>query len=83
MAVQVKWGTLLALSGGTGFYYWLVFEELSWDIMEPITFFTGVGVGLIGYVVLISSSALLLHLGLPFLLLLLLLSFVLAMGGGS
>lgn len=30
--------------------YWLIFEELSWDVMEPAAYFYGLGIGIAGYV---------------------------------
>nr|CCA18762.1 transmembrane protein putative [Albugo laibachii Nc14]CCA25202.1 transmembrane protein putative [Albugo laibachii Nc14] len=39
-------GTLVS---GFGLYFWLSFFHFSWDIMEPVTYFTGFGVSIIGY----------------------------------
>ncbi len=38
----------LSLTAGVGFYGYLTFVELSWDIMEPITYFTGTAVTVVG-----------------------------------
>ncbi|RHY69992.1 hypothetical protein DYB38_011301 [Aphanomyces astaci] len=37
------------LVGMGGLYAWLTFVEYSWDIMEPITYFTGFGVSVLSY----------------------------------
>ena len=38
----------VSLVSGVGFYVYLVFVELSWDIMEPVTYFTGSLISLAG-----------------------------------
>jgi hypothetical protein len=38
----------LSLTAGVGFYFYLAFIELSWDIMEPITYFTGTAISIVG-----------------------------------
>ncbi|TMW67129.1 hypothetical protein Poli38472_012245 [Pythium oligandrum] len=38
-----------SLVGGFGLYFWLSFIYFSWDIMEPVTYFTGFGVSIVGY----------------------------------
>ena len=35
-----SWTGFGALASGVGFYWWLVYDYLSWDIMEPVTYFT-------------------------------------------
>ncbi|RHY33526.1 hypothetical protein DYB32_001582 [Aphanomyces invadans] len=37
------------LVGMGGLYAWLTFVQYSWDIMEPITYFTGFGVSVLSY----------------------------------
>jgi len=39
----------VALTSGVAFYAYLVFVELSWDIMEPLTYFTGSIISIVGY----------------------------------
>ncbi|KDO25904.1 hypothetical protein SPRG_08845 [Saprolegnia parasitica CBS 223.65] len=39
----------LGLVGSFGLYAWLSFIHFSWDIMEPVTYFTGFGVSIVGY----------------------------------
>lgn len=43
------WGLTAFSFSGFGLYWYLVYELFSWDIMEPITFFTGLGVSFAGY----------------------------------
>ncbi|KAJ0395543.1 hypothetical protein P43SY_003011 [Pythium insidiosum] len=38
-----------SLVGVFGLYFWLAFIHFSWDIMEPVTYFTGFGVSIMGY----------------------------------
>jgi hypothetical protein len=38
-----------SLVGGFGLYFWLSFIHFSWDIMEPVTYFTGLSVSIVGY----------------------------------
>src|SRR3546814_4856005 len=38
------WGLTSFSFSGFGLYWYLVYELFSWDIMEPITFFTGLAV---------------------------------------
>ncbi|DAZ97395.1 TPA: hypothetical protein N0F65_011279 [Lagenidium giganteum] len=38
-----------SLVGGFGLYFWLSFIHFSWDIMEPVTYFTGFGMSIVGY----------------------------------
>lgn len=37
------------LVGTFGLYFWLSFIHFSWDIMEPVTYFTGFGMSVVGY----------------------------------
>eukprot|EP00611_Tribonema_gayanum_P022823 TRINITY_DN4668_c0_g1_i1.p1 TRINITY_DN4668_c0_g1~~TRINITY_DN4668_c0_g1_i1.p1 ORF type:complete len:422 (-),score=86.13 TRINITY_DN4668_c0_g1_i1:490-1755(-) len=43
------WGLTSGILAGAGAYWYLVYVHFSWDIMEPVTFFTGLGVSTIGY----------------------------------
>ena len=43
------WGLTGLSFGGFGLYWYLVYELFSWDIMEPITFFTGLGLSTASY----------------------------------
>lgn len=46
----------IALTSGFAGYAWLTFEYLSWDIVEPITYFTGVGFSIAAYFWWLYSS---------------------------
>lgn len=41
--------SFVAMTAGVGFYAYLTFDYLSWDIMEPVTYFTGEAVVLLAY----------------------------------
>ncbi|CAM9381088.1 unnamed protein product, partial [Laminaria digitata] len=43
------WGVSGAVVSGAGFYWYLSYVYLSWDIMEPVTFFTALGVSTLSY----------------------------------
>lgn len=43
------WLVSLGVAGGAASYWYLAYIHFSWDIMEPVTFFTGLGVSTIGY----------------------------------
>lgn len=45
----ISYGLSTSLVGAFGLYFWLSFIHFSWDIMEPVTYFTGFGVSIIGY----------------------------------
>ncbi|RMX63719.1 hypothetical protein KXD40_007931 [Peronospora effusa] len=45
----IAYGLSTSLVGVFGLYFWLSFIHFSWDIMEPVTYFTGFGVSIIGY----------------------------------
>lgn len=45
----VSYALSTGLVGVFGLYFWLSFIHFSWDIMEPVTYFTGFGVSIIGY----------------------------------
>ncbi|KAF4319031.1 hypothetical protein BBO99_00006642 [Phytophthora kernoviae] len=45
----IAYGLSTTLVGAFGLYFWLSFIHFSWDIMEPVTYFTGFGVSIIGY----------------------------------
>ncbi|CAH0479026.1 unnamed protein product [Peronospora belbahrii] len=45
----IAYGLSTSLVGTFGLYFWLSFIHFSWDIMEPVTYFTGFGVSIIGY----------------------------------
>uniref|UniRef100_K3XA36 Calcium uniporter protein C-terminal domain-containing protein n=1 Tax=Globisporangium ultimum (strain ATCC 200006 / CBS 805.95 / DAOM BR144) TaxID=431595 RepID=K3XA36_GLOUD len=42
-------GLSTSLVGTFGLYFWLSFIHFSWDIMEPVTYFTGFGMSVVGY----------------------------------
>ncbi|GAB9469602.1 hypothetical protein Gpo141_00006876 [Globisporangium polare] len=42
-------GLSTSLMGTFGLYFWLSFIHFSWDIMEPVTYFSGFGASIIGY----------------------------------
>ncbi|TYZ59708.1 hypothetical protein PybrP1_011113 [[Pythium] brassicae (nom. inval.)] len=42
-------GLSTGLVGTFGLYFWLSFVHFSWDIMEPVTYFSGFGMSVIGY----------------------------------
>ncbi|KAL7694181.1 putative calcium uniporter protein [Plasmopara halstedii] len=48
-ANRISYGLSTSLVGAFGLYFWLSFIHFSWDIMEPVTYFTGFGVSIIGY----------------------------------
>lgn len=48
-AGAIAYGLSTALVGTFGLYFWLSFIHFSWDIMEPVTYFTGFGVSILGY----------------------------------
>ncbi|RLN73972.1 hypothetical protein BBJ28_00006649 [Nothophytophthora sp. Chile5] len=48
-ANAIAYGLSTTLVGAFGLYFWLSFIHFSWDIMEPVTYFTGFGVSIIGY----------------------------------
>lgn len=48
-AGRIAYGLSTALVGTFGLYFWLSFIHFSWDIMEPVTYFTGFGVSILGY----------------------------------
>ncbi|CAM9441598.1 unnamed protein product, partial [Phaeothamnion confervicola] len=43
------WGLSGGVVAGAGSYWYLAYVHFSWDIMEPVTFFTGLGISTIGY----------------------------------
>ena len=43
------WGGFGALLAGTGFYWWLSYVYFSWDIMEPVTYFTAGFFSIVGF----------------------------------
>lgn len=43
------WGLSASFAGGYALYWHLTYEKLSWDIMEPTAFFTGLGFSIIAY----------------------------------
>lgn len=45
----VAYALSTGLVGTFGLYFWLSFIHFSWDIMEPVTYFTGFGVSIVGY----------------------------------
>ncbi|CAI5731078.1 unnamed protein product [Peronospora destructor] len=45
----IAYGLSTSLVGAFGLYFWLSFIHFSWDIMEPVTYFTGFGISIIGY----------------------------------
>ena len=45
----IAYGLSTSLVGAFGLYFWLSFIHFSWDIMEPVTYFTGFGVSILGY----------------------------------
>jgi hypothetical protein len=45
----IAYGLSTTLVGAFGLYFWLSFIHFSWDIMEPVTYFTGFGVSILGY----------------------------------
>ncbi|KAI9915251.1 hypothetical protein PsorP6_007323 [Peronosclerospora sorghi] len=45
----IAYGLSSSLVGAFGLYFWLSFIHFSWDIMEPVTYFTGFGVSILGY----------------------------------
>lgn len=45
----VAYSLSTGLVGTFGLYFWLSFIHFSWDIMEPVTYFTGFGMTLVGY----------------------------------
>ena len=45
----IAYGLSTSLVGAFGLYFWLSFIHFSWDIMEPVTYFTGFGVSVVGY----------------------------------
>eukprot|EP00752_Nemacystus_decipiens_P011035 g9804.t1 len=46
---QGMWGISAAVVSGAGGYWYLSYVYLSWDIMEPVTFFTALGVSTLSY----------------------------------
>jgi len=44
------------MTAGVGFYAYLTFDYLSWDIMEPVTYFTGEAVVLLAYFWWLSTN---------------------------
>ena len=38
-----------ALGAQLYLFYWLIYDESSWDVMEPVTYFTTVGLTIVGY----------------------------------
>ncbi|TDH71470.1 hypothetical protein CCR75_008293 [Bremia lactucae] len=48
-ANRIAYGLSTSLVGAFGLYFWLSFIHFSWDIMEPVTYFTGFGVSILGY----------------------------------
>lgn len=46
---MVSLGLSTSLVGTFGLYFWLSFIHFSWDIMEPVTYFSGFGASIIGY----------------------------------
>lgn len=48
-ATGVCYASSTSLVGCFSLYAWLSFVHFSWDIMEPVTYFTGFGVSIIGY----------------------------------
>lgn len=45
----VATGLSASLVGTFGLYFWLSFIHFSWDIMEPVTYFTGFGMSVVSY----------------------------------
>lgn len=43
------WSFTGATAGGIGLYWYLCYDLFSWDIMEPVTYFTGLGVSIISF----------------------------------
>ena len=43
------WGGFGALLAGTGVYWWLSYVYFSWDIMEPVTYFTASFFSIVGF----------------------------------
>jgi len=48
-AGAVRWGIAASVLGGSGFLFYLTYFYLSWDIVEPITFFVGSSLSIVGY----------------------------------
>jgi Mitochondrial calcium uniporter len=48
-ASRYIWLLTSGILAGAGGYWYLVYVHFSWDIMEPVTFFTGLGVSTSGY----------------------------------
>lgn len=42
-------GLSTSLVGTFSLYFWLSFVHFSWDIMEPVTYFSGFGMSVVGY----------------------------------
>ena len=47
--VCARWGGAVALLGGVGYLWQLTYYELSWDIMEPVTYFIGSSFAIVAY----------------------------------
>lgn len=43
------WSFTGATAAGIGLYWYLCYELFSWDIMEPVTYFTGLGVSIVSF----------------------------------
>lgn len=46
---RCMWGLSALVVSGAGGYWYLSYVYLSWDIMEPVTFFTALGVSTLSY----------------------------------
>jgi hypothetical protein len=46
---RVMWAAAAAITGGAASYFYLCYFYFSWDIMEPVTYFTGLGFGTLSY----------------------------------
>eukprot|EP01138_Halocafeteria_seosinensis_P007718 gb/GECG01007886.1/.p1 GENE.gb/GECG01007886.1/~~gb/GECG01007886.1/.p1 ORF type:complete len:437 (+),score=58.76 gb/GECG01007886.1/:1-1311(+) len=46
---RINFAIFVSLLSGTFGYAYLTFEYLSWDIMEPVTYFTASGIAIFGY----------------------------------
>jgi len=56
LLLQASWVGFAGLGAGVGFYWWLVYDFMSWDIMEPVTYFTGAFFAIVGCVASHSHS---------------------------
>ena len=47
--MYARWGGAVGLLGGVAYLWRLTYYELSWDIMEPVTYFIGSSFAIVAY----------------------------------